>query len=236
VLLDAEAVSTFTLNSGAWRRDQQLQITRAHVFPRDLRGLLAPAKDHLADVYLPGMVCNVAAGSSNAIACHEGDDPWPLGSKTALFNSGRNYFTGAIFPALNKTGGPFYSLAMLNNSVMVFSGIDGRVHINNGVTDRVPMVSVTTDWGSDITALKTSCGNGAQLLVTASGDDTASDSLRAFEIPGRDPVQVSASLDFPGPITALWTHGDHGDMATAVVHNLQTGSYEAYSVSITCNQ
>lgn len=237
VLLDAEAVSTFTLNSGVWQREQQLEITRGHAFPRDLRGLLVPAKDHIADAYLPGTVCNVA---SSAIACHEGDDPWPVGARTALFNSGRNYFTGTIFPAPGKAAVPFYSMATLDRggpSLLLVTGTDGRIHLNDGVTDRALSLSSTSDWGSDIAAIRSQCGGGTQVLVTAAGDDNATDTLRAFEFPAHEPVPVSAPIDFPGPITALWTHGNnHGDAVTAVVHNLQTGSYEAYSVTLTCNR
>jgi hypothetical protein len=237
VLLDAESVSTFTLNSGVWQREQQLGITRGHAFPRDLRGLLVPAKDHIADAFLPGTVCNVA---NSGIACHESDDPWPLGARTALFNSGRNYFTGAIFPATGKAAPPFYSLVTLDHaasSLLVISGADGRVHLNDGVSDRTLPLSSTSDWGSDITAVKTQCDGGTQILVTSAGDDDVTDTLRAFEFPAGEPMQVSSPADFPGPITALWTHSNnHGDAATAVVHNLQTGSYEAYSVTLTCNR
>jgi len=235
-LLDANAISTFSLNNGKWQRDQSLAITRSHNFPRDLRGMLVPAKDHLADAYLPGTVCNVSASSGIGVSCGDGDDPWPLGTKTALFNSGRNYFTGELFTAVSKASGPFYTLASLprqNYSLLMLTGADGRVHLNDGVNERVIPASTTADWGSDIAAVKSPCGAGTQVLVTNAGDDTSTDSLRAYEIPDRDPVQVSAPADFPGPITALWTHGDS---VTAVARNLRTGSYEAYSVSVACNQ
>jgi hypothetical protein len=240
VLLDANAVSTFSLNSGKWQRDQSLAFTRSHDFPRDLRGLLVPAKDHLADAYLPGTICNVYVVGGIGVSCRDGDDPWPLGTplnpKTALFNSGRNYFTGTIFPAVNKPSGPFYSLASLprpNYSLLLLTGVDGRVHLYDGVNERLLPSSATSDWGSDAAAVKSNCGSGTQILVTSARDDTATDSLRGYEIPDRDPIQVSAPTDFPGPITALWTHGDN---ITAITHNLRTGSYEAYSVSLTCNQ
>lgn len=236
VLLDTDAVSTFTMNSGKWQRQQSLAIIRGHTLPRDVRGLMVPAKDHLADAYLPGTVCNVTADTTNAIACHDGDDPWPLGAHAALFNSARNYFTGALVPASARPLAPFYSLVSLDRpgyTLSLFTGIDGRVHLNDQFNERSLPAPTTSDWGSDIAALKTQCGSGTQILVTNSGDDTVTDSLRAFEIPDHNPVQVSAAADFPGPITALWTHGDS---ATVVAHNLQTGSYEAYSVSITCNQ
>ena len=235
VLLDADAVSSFTMNSGKWQPENSLAIVRGHNFPRDLRGLLVPARDHLADIYLPGTVCNATVSSTNAIACHDGDDPWPLGTHAAFFNSGRNYFTGALVPASAKSVAPFYSMISLDHpgySLSVFTSVDGRVRLSDGVNER-SLTATTSDWGSDLATVKSQCGDGTQILVTSAGDDTTTDSLRAFEIPDREPIQVSAALDFLGPITALWTHGD---TATAVAHNLRTGSYEAYSVSVTCNQ
>ncbi|MGZ4816083.1 MAG: hypothetical protein ACXVZV_11780 [Terriglobales bacterium] len=239
VLLDAASVSTLALHDGKWQPEQTIAINASHSFPRDLRGLLVPMKDRLADVYLPGTMCNVAAGSSGiALSCRDSDDPWPFGPRSALFNSGRNYFTGVLFPAVNKPPGPFYSVVALPRSgynLLALTAVDGRVHLNDGTNDQVLSPSTTADWGSDIAALKSSCGAGTQILVTSAGDDTATESLRAFEIPDREAVQVSAAADFPGPITALWTHGD-GSSVTAVAHHLRTGRYEAYSVSVTCNQ
>lgn len=238
VLLDATSVSTLVSHDGKWQRDQTINISSSHGFPRDMRGLLIPAKDRLADAYLPGTICNVAGGGGIALSCRDSDDPWPLGPRSALFNSGRNYFTGALFPVVSKPAGPFYSMVALPRSgydLLALTGLDGRVHLNDGTNDRVLSSSTTSDWGSDIAALKSNCGGGTQILVTSAGDDTMSDSLRAFEIPDREAVQVSAAADFPGPITALWTHGD-GSSVTAVAHNLRTGSYEAYGVSVTCNQ
>ena len=236
VVLDANSVSTLALREGQWERDQSIAITSSHNFPRDMRGLLVPVKDRLADAYLPGTMCNVAAGGGIAVSCRDSDDPWPLGTRSALFNSGRNYFTGALFPAVNKPTGPFYSLVTLSRqgyNVLAMTGIDGQVHLNDGTNDRVLSPSSTSDWGSDMAALKSTCGSGTQILISRAGDDTMTDSLRAFEIPDGEPVQVSAAADFPGPITALW---NHGESVSAVSHNLRTGSYEAYSVSITCNQ
>ena len=38
--------------------------------------------------------------------------------------------------------------------------------------------------------------------------------MRAYEFPDRDPVAVSAAIEFPGPITALWTEAK-GDTSVA---------------------
>jgi hypothetical protein len=236
LVLDTTSLSVYILSSGKWQRTQGWDIFRNHNFPRDPRGLIALTKDHLADIYLPGTVCNISNGSTTAISCHDGDDPWPLGGRSAFFNSARNYFTGALVPPTDKPLGPFYSLAAIDKSsyaLSIFSSVDGRVRVTDGVNERTWPTSITSDWGSDLAAVKSGCGTGAQLLVTNAGDDTSGDSLRAYEIPDREPVLVSAALEFAGPITALWTHEGS---STVAIHNLKTGQYEAYAVSINCNQ
>jgi hypothetical protein len=70
--------------------------------------------------------------------------------------------------------------------------------------------------------------------VSGAGDDSANDTIRAYEIGDRDARPVSPPLAFDGTVTALWATTD-GDSAVAVIRT-QTGSYEAYSVSVACNQ
>jgi hypothetical protein len=237
LVLDPQAVSLYPMQSGKWQLSNSLQIVHGHPFPRDLRGRLVPAPGHLIQAYLPGTVCDITTGSNETVNCHDGDDPWPLASgRSAFFNSGRNYFTGALVPASTRPMAPFYSLVALPRgaySLLLSTGVDGRVHIDDGVNERTVGQTISGDWGSDIAAVTSKCGGGTQILVTSAVDDTVTDSLRAFEIPEHDPVQVSAAADFPGPITALWPHGD---AATVVARNLRSGSYEAYNVSISCNQ
>lgn len=236
-VLDPQAISMYSMKSGQWQRTNSLPVIHGHPFPRDPRGLLVPGNDKAVHAFLPGTLCDVTNSSPPVVSCHDGDDPWPIApARSALFNSGRNYFTGALIPASAKSSGPFYSAVSLDRrsyTLSVFTGVDGRVRTNDGSNERQLSLPTTADWGSDIAAVRSQCGAGTQILVTSAGDDTMTDSLRAFEIPDREPVQVSTPLDFPGPITALWSHGD---TAIAVAQNLRTGSYEAYSVSVTCNQ
>src|SRR5258708_32291959 len=89
-------------------------------------------------------------------------------------------------------------------------------------------------WGSDLASLRTSCGAGWQVLAASSGETNA-DSVRAYEFPGRDPVAVSAAIDFAGEITAMWT-GAQGDTAIAVVHNRESGGYDGCQLGLAGNQ
>jgi hypothetical protein len=72
------------------------------------------------------------------------------------------------------------------------------------------------------------------VLATSSGDLTG-DTVRAYEFPDRDAVAVSAPIDLPGPVTALWTES-RNDTAVAVTRNRETGGYEAFRLELGCSQ
>jgi len=194
------------------------------------------------------------------ITCHGSDDPWPIVSGTMNLNSPvfpsagsstttsvavpalagffaptRNYFTGVLSPAVGKfiTVAKFYTAAFVPRekyTLWLFASGDGKVHLVDGMNDQ----RSSFEWGSDIAAVKTGCGAGSQVLATASGDQ-AQDSIRAFEFPDRDPVAVSGAVEFPGPVSALWTEA-RGDSAIAIARNRDTGSYEAFRLSLACGQ
>ncbi len=258
-VLEAEKVALYRLQAGKWQQEQALEIVHARPWPRDLRGRLIPAKDHLLDAYLPGVICRSSAGLPVTLNCRETDDPWPLvpavlsagsfsvfpsagstsaviGPVGAFYASTRNFFTGAFTSSVGKltTVPTFYSAALLprdKSTLWLFAATDGRVHMVDGVSDQATRL----DWGSDLASVKTQCGAGWQVLATSS-EATTGDSVRAYEFPDRDPVAVSAAVDFSGGvITALWTEAK-AETAIAVVRNRETGSYEALRLAITCSQ
>lgn len=255
--LDADRVSIYRMQGGKWQQEQSAGIPHAKPWPRDLRGRLIPAKDHLLDVYLPGVSCNSGAGAPLTLNCHQTDDPWPMvaaglaGASTfagagsenraaipavaAFFSPARNFFTGALTPAVGKfTNVPkFYSAAVLPRekyALWFFSATDGFIHMLDGMNDQAAKL----DWGSSIASIKTACGAGWQLLATSSGERSV-DSVRAYEFPDRDPVPVSAPVELPGTVTALWTE-PRGDSVTAVVRDQETGDYEAFRLAMACSQ
>ena len=260
-VLDAEHVTLYRSQGGKWQREQALEVAHARPWPRDLRGRLIPAKDHLLDVYLPGVLCRTTSGAPLALTCRDSDDPWPLlagavngggltvfpsaqlasGAATvvpqmsAFFAPTRDFFTGALTPAVGKfTGVPkFYSAAMVPRekyNLWLFAAMDGQVHLVDGISDQPAKFG----WGSDLASVKTSCGAGWQVLATGASDQ-AEDFVRAFEFPDRDPVAVSAAVEFPGPVTALWAES-RGDTAIALARNKETGSYEAFRLAMACSQ
>ena len=253
-VLDGETVSIYRLKSGKWQQEQSLGIAHAHPWPRDLRGRVTTpvARDHLLDVYLPGVFCRSATGLPLTLNCRESDDPWPLIAPTAtgfsmlvgapsaqplgaFYSTTRNFFTGALAPGIGKITnvGKFYAAAALPRDKYVlwlFAGMDGEIHFVDGVTDQ----AMKADWGSDIVSVKTACGSGWQVLATGTAEN-GMDTIRTYEIADRDPVPVTAALDFAGEITALWTEAK-GDSAIAVVRDQETGEYEAFRVAVACSQ
>jgi len=235
IVLDASAVSLYKMTIGRWTLEQQFAIAHARTWPRDLRGRLVLARDHLFDAYLPGVLCESSRQAPLRVNCHAGDT-WPIGgSQMALFHASRNFFTGALTPAIGKVTSPFYSAAAIPRpqyTLWVFARTDGFVHLVDGVNDVGIRVR---DWGSDVAAVKSACGAQIQLLVTGIADGDTADVVRAFEIADREPVEVARPLEFEGPITSLWTAAD-GNSATAVVRNLKTGKYDVFELGITCGQ
>ncbi len=259
-VLDGENVSLYRWQGAKWKLEQSLGIPQAQPRPRDLRGRLIPARDHLFDIYLPGRFCQSTAATPLSLNCRDSDDPWPLlagtmnggamssfpsaglgnGATTlvpqlrAFFAPNRNFFTGVLTPALGKFTNvtKFYSAAVLPRekySLWLFAGVDGQTHMVDGVSDQ----NARFGWGSDLAGVRTACGAGWQVLASSLGE--ANDTVRAYEIPDRDPVAVTGTLDFPGPITALWTE-ERGDTAIVIARNRDTGNYEAYRLALVCSQ
>ncbi len=229
--------------SAHWELETSLPITHSRTFPRDLRGRIFIRRDHLFDVYLPGTFCRSSSSSNSGapltIACNDTDDPWPLtpddNTVHAFFAASRNFFTGALSPAIGKISNvpSFYSAVALpksNYTLWAFAAVDGSLHFVDGITDQSIRGS---NWGSDLAAVRSSCGIGTQLLATESGD-AERDGLRAYEIPDRDPVAVSSAVEFDGQVVALWPEPST-NTAVAIVKRKDTGWYESYRIQISCN-
>lgn len=258
-VLGAGDVSVYRLQNGKSQQEQSLPISHVRPWPLDVRGRLVLAADHTLSAYVPGVVCRISVTAAPMnITCHGSDDPWPIvtmnlnssvfpsaGSNappasgtpalSSFYSANRNYFTGVLSPAVGKfsTVPKFYSAAFIPRekyTLWLFASADGKVHLIDGMNDQPSSFA----WGSDIAAVRTTCGAGSQVLATTPGDN-AQDSIRAYEFPDRDPVAVSAAVDFAGPVSALWTEA-RGDSAIAVDRNRDTGSYEAFRLALACGQ
>ena len=252
VVVHANDVAIGSLDGGAWREQKRISFGRRQNASRDPQGLAEVAADGMSfNVYVPGVECsgtrsNSATGSEIgnrwSVQCHEGDDPWPIlgavGDVTtsikAFFNSGRNYFTGVVTPAIGVDLPPFYSAGLIprpaGGTALLINGIDGKVQMADNRA--LKPVAGTRDWGSDFAVLHSGCGTGTQVITSASGE-AVSDSLRAYEIPALEAVGTSAPLTMDGAVTALWTAQD-GKGVMAVVRNA-AAEYEVDRVTALCN-
>jgi hypothetical protein len=237
-VLDGGKVTLYHLDKGHWLRDQELPVQHAQAWPRDLRGRLAVAKDHLLDVYLPGVFCSTTQHPTLVLDCADRDEAWPLDGAgvgvRAAFDAKRNYFTGAVAPTLGTFASvpAFYSAVSLPRekyALWVFTAVDGTIHAVDGMTDQVWR---GVPWGSDVAPVRTGCGSGWQVAASPKSD-TGSDELRVYDVPDREPLAMSAPLRFPGRITALW--GGSSAQAVVVTHNEEASRYEAYRVLFTCS-
>jgi hypothetical protein len=238
LLLDDSKVAVYRQQAGHWEQEATLAIVHPRTLPRDPRGRLLLRRDHLFDVYLPGTSCRSSAAAPLTLACNDSDDPWPLTAEDngvrAFFAPARNFFTGALSPGIGKVSAvpSFYSAAALprsNYTLWLLTAVDGSVHLIDGFTDQVIR---GLRWGSDLVAVHSGCGTGTQVLVSEAGDPER-DTLRAVEVPDRDPVVASSAIEFDGRIVALWPETS-GSNAMVIVQRADTGWYEANRVSISC--
>ena len=95
--------------------------------------------------------------------------------------------------------------------------------------------TVHFETGTRSGTLQSGCRGGQLFLAGGPGDYTEPDTIQLFESTVAGGVitekPLSDFLHFAGPVMALQCIGP---TPTAVVHNLQTGNYEAYRISISC--
>jgi hypothetical protein len=240
LVLDAEGIRLYKSNAGRWALDSAQVIIAARPLPRDLRGRIV-VQDAAFTASLPGTQCTGQWTPLLSVTCRASDDPWPLpvpggAPARAFFNASRDFFAGSLSPALGTNSVPFYSAARLtladNSNAWLFAGVDGTVRLVNGAGQ--PMANFS-GWGSDLAGAASTCGAAPYVIATGSGAPDQPDTIRAYQLSGRKMTQLSEPLEFPGPVTALWTQPE-GAAVLVVSKNLKTGDYEASSVALTCGR
>jgi hypothetical protein len=238
VVLGPQFIRLYAQEPGNWILVKSFGISHTQPFPRDTRGHIVPASDHPFRAFLPGVVCTATKNGDAwdlSVDCGDSDDPWPMASQKAFYNSNRNFFTGVVTPGFGPKLPPFYSAAEITQAGgagFLFNDISGAVHLLEGNSHK--MLIGARDWGSDFASVRSGCGAGMQVLTSTAGWP-GSDSIRAYEISGHEATPVSAPLNFDGIVTAVWPTSD-GTAATVVVEKPQESRYEAYSVSVACSR
>jgi len=235
LVLGSEHVSFYQWLEGSWRLAGQHAIDHARPFSRDPRGVLG-LNDPQFHVVLPGVSCRGSLNAALILRCAPNSQPWLEGDTHHLEVlgqqvEGRNYFE--IRPSEKLSASPFqgeyYSVVVHGDGddrAWLVAQVDGQTGLYKKNRE---LLATFNGWGSDLEQVATGCDNRHAVLTTSPGDWTTTDSVRAFEIDGTKAVPVSPSIEFPGPIVALWDN-------RVVVRNLKTGRYEAYRLTISCGK
>jgi hypothetical protein len=241
LVLSPSRVTLYDRPNGAWEQRQSLPVAIGKPWPRDLRGHLRLTASGF-QAFLPGAACSGAVEPSLTLACQPGDEPWVLesGSRALLlanFASARNYFDGRVVSqtGLRKQTPPFYSAAAVEEQgrpLWLAALLDGRIQIFNSALE--PVGSLAGAWGSDIAGTSARCGGGTQVLATRPGDGSEADSIQAFTIVDRAAAPLAGPVAMAGAVTALWPSNPIAVLA--VVHDLSTGKYAAYVLTVVCGE
>jgi len=255
VVLTPSALTYYRAQNGNFQELLSMPIKHSRPFPRDVRGHITGLAGSAIEAWLPGVRCIHANPQQAVLECQDTDDPWPLSTPgvpigvNAFFSPVRNFFSGAMTfhdeaPSAQARDHshdlpPFYSMAVVEEEALplwILAGVDGRTTFFGGKRGTQPTHVNLRGLGSDLASIVAPCGPQRLLLATRNTDFNQQDSVQPFHIVNRDVIAAGNAIDFPGPITALWTSSAASDSATAVSHNLNTGKYEAYSLSLVCNQ
>jgi hypothetical protein len=238
LVLSPSKVTLYARHDGQAEERQSIAFTPARPWPRDPRARLR-LTGAAFKAFLPGTLCTGAIEPALTLDCRPSDEMWTLdsGSRAVLlaaFAPGRNHFDGRIVTqsGARKTVPPFFTAGALEEQgrqYWVLALTDGRTQIFDANFD--PAGSIP-NWGSDLAATDARCGSGTQILATRPGDLHETDSLRAYALINRMPTPITAPVELPGPVTALWS--TNGVSAVAVAHDLSTGRYAAFLFTVIC--
>ncbi|HEY2113939.1 MAG TPA: hypothetical protein VGJ51_02540 [Candidatus Angelobacter sp.] len=237
LVLEPGQLSLFASDSGQWRLRQTLGIPHQNPWPRDARGRLEVHGSEI-NAFLPGARCSGKI-SPPSLDCRASDDPWPVDQGlVAFFSPRRNFFSGLLAgQSAGASVSPFFSGATWQSGdqrLWLFTGTDGRARLFQN--DLATPVTTFSGWGSTLAAVHTTCGSGWQLLASAAVDTTRADSIQAIEISAHEASPVSAPVDLSGAVEALWTAGNYGQVVNGVLHSQTSGRYEAFTLTVVCNQ
>ncbi len=241
LVLEPQRLAVYRPASGHWRRESSAPVLHSQPFSRDLRGRLLLLRDGSFNAYLPGVHCEGGTQPQLVAKCNENDDPWPLGANAdgqrAIFNSSRDYFTGAVVPGLGSATKlpPFYSAALIRDQaprVWLFSLLDGSTRLVNAGGEALDLMA---GWGSDLAAVRSDCAQDPLVLTTRTGDSTRPDAVQAYEMSGGEAVEAGPSAEFAGALLSLWTTAE-GNAASAISRNLRTQQYEAFTLTVVCSR
>lgn len=223
LVLEPASLNSYARRGSSWEPLDSRPLTPA-VAVRDPRGRLQLDAASVT-IHLPGATCHGTWTPTLDIHCDPVDTEFPLSGEPVKLTAGRNALASAGWPLFFSYG----RIAEQPKPLFLLAEMDGRTHLYDAERRTA---GIFDSWGSDFAVAESGCGASREILVTSAADRDSNDSIAAFEIVDRKPVESSDPMEFPGPITALWAAPDG---AVAVARNLNSGRYAAYSIAITCS-
>jgi hypothetical protein len=247
VVLGRESLSLYTWNEEKWVLKDRTPLPHNKTPLRDLRGEIH-IYDHFFQFHLPGMECDGDAWQKLTFECEEQSGIWQAEFDFMLpfsLDAGRNFFAvdpHYIGPKKSTLVG-FFSVAPYRQSRPYFqdqqtlAGVDGHtyVYLSGNEREKIPesLERLPVNWGSDLVQISVNCRAGSLVLASGAKDHSSQDTLQGFEVGPRTITPVTATAEFSGPILSLKNTDD--SEAIAIVFNLTTGNYEAYRVTVECD-
>ena len=217
VLLVADASGA---NDGG-REVASTAIVTARVWPRDLRGRLRVAGQNF-EAFLPGVACRGTI-TPFALVCADDSEPWPIGLDNGGIAPSRNAFSTA-------DGFTFYEAAPVGSGRFLLAGERSALTL----VEAGRRTAVRSDPADHIAGFPDACAADAPYVIAdAPAADGDGDVLRLFRLADVRLVATGSATTLPGPLTALWSATLSGP-ATAIVHDLRAGRYEAFHLTLSC--
>lgn len=238
-ILQPDRLSAYEFSGASQILHVDQQFSRLYT-SRDARGRLTLADPTHVTAWVAAVRCDGNWNPGFSLNCSPNvGEQWPIGTVNWAFDPSHDYFNGAVTlsQGIVTHYPPYYSAAFPPDasggsaSRWILAGLNGQALLFTGSAE--PSAAFF-GWGGDIVSLNSACSHSWQVLVTGAGDWTEPDSIQLYKIADKQANAVGEPLQFPGPILSLWPSADF-QSARAVVHNLQTGMYEASIVSIGCS-
>jgi hypothetical protein len=227
LVLDPRRLSLYRRQNDRWELERSAPLKYSIPLPRDIRGRLFESGGTI-QVHIPGLSCIGTIKPSFDLNCSQDDAPWPIGLGGMNPAFVKNYFVLENLP-------PFFSAASVEDDgtdLLAISGIDGRTYLYDKAAGQVGTMD---GLGSDITAIDAGCETPRQIFASLLTDPLEHGIIQAFEVRHRKAVSTSSTIEFPGPITALWPVSIQ-NAAIAVSHDIKAGRYAAFYLSISCSR
>lgn len=221
-ILGPREIISYQRQGDRWSSDSTLRFPRNAPVERELRGYLRIGLDDMSAVF-PTEICT--------LSIHDGDQCRPNRKHVGLSTVPDEILESKKTP-------PWLSATQFESeghTRLLISASDGLLYLFDEGSEPVATFS---KFGSEITSFRSGCGSGWQILVTGKGDWATVDTVQAVEFHDNRLSRVAQPSQFSGPVIVLRVGNRDSELrpasAVAVVHNLKTGRYEAYRLSIAC--